>query len=71
MRQRWGVTLSVALVALWVGTMGVQAASGYASPMIEASWKQAEGIQPNFWGPLSTARDGQPEQYKEAPNGKR
>lgn len=71
MRQRLGVTLSVALVALWVGTMGAQAASGYASPMIEASWKQAEGIQPNFWGPLSTARDGQQEPYKEAPSGKR
>ncbi len=71
MRQRWGVMLSVAMVALWVGTMGVQAAAGYASPMIEAAWRQGEGIQPNFWGPLATARDGQPEQYKEAPNGKR
>lgn len=71
MRQRWGVTLSFAMVALWVGTMGVQAAAGYASPMIEAAWRQGEGIQPNFWGPLATARDGQSEQYKEAPNGKR
>ncbi len=71
MRQRWGVTLSVAMVALWVGTMGVQAAAGYASPMIEAAWRQGEGIQSNFWGPLATAQDGQQEQYKEAPNGKR
>ena len=71
MRQRWGVTLSVAMVALWVGTMGAQAASGYASPMIVAAWRQAEAIQPNFWGPLATARDGQSEPYKEAPGGKR
>jgi len=71
MRQRWGVMLSVAMVALWVGTMGVQAATGFASPMIEVAWRQGEGIQPNFWGPLATARDGQPEQYKDAPNGKR
>jgi hypothetical protein len=71
MRQRWSVTLSVALVALWIGTMGVQAASGFASPVIQTNWQQGEDIQPNFWGPLSTARDGQSEPYKEAPGGKR
>jgi len=71
MRQRWGVTLSVAVVALWVGTMGVQSAAGYASPMIEAAWRQGEGIQPNFWGPLATAQDRPSEPYKEAPGGKR
>ena len=71
MRQRWGVTLSVAMVALLLGTLSVQAASGFASPVIQASWQQAESIQPNFWGPLATARDGQSEPYKEAPGGKR
>lgn len=54
-----------------IGPMAVQAASGYASPMIEANWQQAERVQPNFWGPLATARDGQMEAYKEAPGRKR
>jgi polysaccharide biosynthesis protein PslG len=71
MRQRWGVTVSVLVVGMWVGTMGAQAAAEFASPVIEATWTQAEQVQPNFWGPLATARDGQPEAYKEAPGGKR
>jgi hypothetical protein len=71
MRQRWGVTVSVLVVGMWIGTLGVQAAAGFASPAIGAAWAQAEQVQPNFWGPLATARDGQPEAYKEAPGGKR
>ena len=71
MRQRWGVTVSVLFVGVWIGTLGVQAASGYASPLMDANWQQAERMQPNFWGPLATARDGQMEPYKEAPNGQR
>ncbi len=71
MRQRWGFMLSVAMVALWVGTLGVQAASGYATPMIQAAWQQGEAVQPNFWGPPVNAKDVSPEPYKEAPGGKR
>ncbi|MGI8855422.1 MAG: hypothetical protein ACR2JW_06705, partial [Thermomicrobiales bacterium] len=71
MRQRWGVTVSVLLAGIWIGTIGVQAAANFASPVIEATWRQAEQVQPNFWGPLATARDGQQEAYKEAPGGKR
>jgi hypothetical protein len=71
MRQRWGVTVSVLLAGIWIGTLGVQAASGFASLVIETTWKQAEQVQANFWGPLATARDGQQELYKEAPGGKR
>jgi hypothetical protein len=71
MRQRWGVMVSALVVGIWVGTLGVQAAAGFASPVMAAAWAQAEQVQPNFWGPLATARDGQPEPYKEAPGGKR
>lgn len=71
MRQRRGLMLSGAIVALWIGMIGVQAASGYASPMIQAAWQQAEAVQPNFWGPLANAKDVPPEPYKEAPDGKR
>jgi hypothetical protein len=71
MRQRWSIAVSIAFVAVWVGTMGAQAASGYGSPMMEANWQQAEKVQPNFWGPLATARNAQQEAYKEAPNGQR
>lgn len=62
--------MMVALV--WIGAVGVEAASGFASNSnFEATWNQAEKVQPNFWGPLATARDGQQEMYKEAPNGQR
>lgn len=71
MSRRWAVVVSTAMIAVWVGTMGVQAAAGYASPLIQANWDQAERVQPNFWGPLATARDGQMEPYKEGPDGKR
>ena len=64
-------TLSLLVVAIWLGTVGVQAASKYASDVIQTNWDQAEHLQPNFWGPLSTARDGQQEPYKEAPGGQR
>ncbi len=59
------------LAALWIGTIDVQAASTYASPVIQTNWEQAEKVQANFWGPLATARNGQQEPYKEAPNGQR
>jgi len=71
MRRGWQIIGTVMMAVALIGPMMVQAASGYASPMIEANWQQAERVQPNFWGPLATARDGQPEQYKEAPDGKR
>ena len=71
MRPRLSRTVAMAMIILWVGAMDVQAASGFASDLINTNWNQAERVQPNFWGPLATARDGQQEPYKEAPNGKR
>lgn len=71
MRRGWQIIGTVMMAVALIGPMAVQAASGYASPMIEANWQQAERVQPNFWGPLATARDGQMEAYKEAPGGKR
>ncbi|MHB8647871.1 MAG: hypothetical protein ACYDAR_18980, partial [Thermomicrobiales bacterium] len=65
MRQRWAVTLSVAMVALWIGTIGVQAATAFASDAFRQQWQAGEAARPNFWGPLATARDGQNEPYKE------
>ena len=68
MRGTWLV--AVALCSAVVGT-DARAASAFASPVIEANWRQAERVQPNFWGPLETAREGQTEPYKEAPGGVR
>src|SRR3954471_18652916 len=71
MRQRWSVAVSIAFMVAWMATMGAQAASGYGSPLMESNWQQAERVQPNFWGPLATARDGQQEPYVEAPGSRR
>ncbi len=42
-----------------------RAATAFASDKFQAQWQQGEAITPNFWGPLSTARDGQLEPYAE------
>lgn len=68
MRVKWFVA---ALVPLLVVGTDARAASAFASPIMEMNWQQAERVQPNFWGPLATAREGQPERYKEAPDGTR
>jgi hypothetical protein len=62
----------VALVAaIIVPQMQGRAASSYADPKFQQQWNQGEATTPNFWGPLTTARDGQKEQYKEADGGQR
>src|SRR5262245_39903137 len=71
MRGKWIVAAALALLLVGAGSAGIGAASGYASEMMQANWQQAEKVQPNVWGPLATARDGQQEPYKEAPGGKR
>jgi hypothetical protein len=43
----------------------VHAASAFASPAFQQQWNSVESVIPNFWGPLSTARDGQSEPYVE------
>ncbi len=64
------IALFGAMMAAWISGPA-SAATGFASPAFEAQWRAGEAITPNFWGPLSLARDGQPEQYIEAPNGSR
>jgi hypothetical protein len=54
---------SVAMAAWWHAD--VRAASGFASPVFQQQWSSVEAVIPNFWGPLSTARDGQIEPYVE------
>ncbi len=59
------------LVSALLAVVPVQAASAFADPSFQMTWQAAESGTPNFWGPLSTSRDGQQESYKEAPGGKR
>lgn len=47
------------------------AATGFANPAFEAQWQTGEKIVPNFWGPLSTAKDGSQEFYADAPDKQR
>jgi len=67
-RQRrfiFSSTLVVGLVLVMLIPFAVQGADQFASPEFEQQWNSVEGTIPNFWGPLATARDGQPEQYAE------
>src|SRR5262245_27283413 len=70
--RRWlcSVLIGAFLIAA-IPAVPISAASAYASMVIQTNWQQAENVQPNFWGPLSTARDAQMESYAEAPGGKR
>ena len=49
----------------------VFAAASFASPAFSAQWQVGESSTSNFWGPLSTAHDGQMEKYKDSPGGQR
>ena len=63
--------LLVALVLTAVPGLNApaQAASGFVSPAFTREWQAGESLAPNFWGPLTTAREGQNEAYAEAPSG--
>ncbi len=65
------LVIACLFVGLLVPFMSVHAASGYANPAFAAQWQQGEAITPNFWGPLSLAKESQQESYKEASGGKR
>ncbi len=64
------IALFGAVMAAWIAAPA-SAATGFANPAFMAQWQAGEAITPNFWGPLSLARDGQQEQYAEAPGGSR
>jgi len=59
------------LLSAWLTALPTQAASAFADPHFQTQWQQGEAVVPNFWGPLSLARDGQQEAYKEAASGQR
>ncbi len=66
------IIFAAALVmTLVTASTGVQAASAFADPAFQAQWRAGEAVTPNFWGPLDTAKDGQPEAYVEASGGQR
>ncbi len=70
MRRMMIVLAALGMVGIG-GIPAVGAAAGFADPSFAQTWSAAESKVPNFWGPLATARDGQREQYKEAPGGQR
>ncbi len=59
-----------AMLTAWVAAPA-SAATGFATPAFQTQWTAGETVTPNFWGPLSLARDGQQEPYVEAPGGQR
>jgi hypothetical protein len=63
--------LVLALVSIGAQFSPVQAVTGFAMPAFAQQWQAGEAITPNFWGPLSTAHEGQMEPYRDAPGGQR
>lgn len=58
-------TVAVGLILAMMIPFIAQGASQFASPAFQAQWNSVESVIPNFWGPLSLARDGQTEPYAE------
>lgn len=63
MRRLLTIATATFLVSTWLMATNTQAASTFAGPQFQAQWQAAEAVVPNFWGPLSLARDGQQESY--------
>jgi hypothetical protein len=65
--SRWGAWLRTILflIILVPVALPVRAATAFGDPAFQAQWQRGEALTPNFWGPLSTARDGQREPYVE------
>ena len=63
-----GALASCLLLAALLVSQGnaVHGATAYADPQFQQQWQQGEALTPNFWGPVSTAKDGQQESYVEA-----
>jgi hypothetical protein len=71
MRRIVAIAGSCAILLSLFHGMDAGAASAFASAAFQQQWQQGEAITANFWGPLATAHDGQPEPYKDAPGGQR
>jgi hypothetical protein len=65
------ITGTLVSLLLLIPSAGLSAASSFAAPPFQIVWQRGEAAFPNFWGPLSLAKDGQQEMYKEAPGGQR
>jgi len=63
-------TLVVTALIAWV-SIPADASSDFANPAFRAQWTAGEAVTPNFWGPLSLARDVAPEPYTEGTGGTR
>lgn len=68
-RTAIGAAIALLLPALFAFATTTSASTFFASAKFETQWKQGEAILPNFWGPLSTAQDGQLEPYAEGTAG--
>ncbi len=71
MRRMFAIAGTLVSLLLLIPFPGVSAASSFASPPFQVVWQRGEAAFPNFWGPLSLAKDGMQEPYKEAPGGQR
>ncbi len=71
MRRMLAITGTLISFVLLLPASGVSAASSFAAPPFQVVWQRGESAFANFWGPLSLAKDGQQELYKEAPGGQR
>jgi len=71
MRRILTVTGTLVCFLLLIPCSSISAASSFAAPPFQVVWQRGEAAFPNFWGLLALAKDGQQEQYKEAPNGQR
>jgi len=71
MRNRLVALLVSVLITASCGAPSAIAASAFADPAFQTQWGQGEAITPNFWGPLTNAKDGQQEPYKDAQGGQR
>ena len=71
MRRMLAITGTLVSFLLLIPCSGLSAASSFAAPPFQVVWQRGEAAFPNFWGPLSLAKDGQQEPYKEAPGGQR
>jgi len=71
-RMRWWSVLSLLAMILPASTISpVGAANGFFTVSFQRQWDAGEAVVPNFWGPLSNAKDGQLESYEGGPNGMR
>src|SRR5690242_18862760 len=68
--RRWLLSVCSVLM-LATETLSASSATSFADPAFEQQWTRLESAVPNFYGPLNIARDGQMEDYADAPGGKR